>query len=152
MHRRDRRSRGPARCLAPRSDGHVCPRVSGLEQPSIRVLVVDNNAVFRRGLSSVLEEAGDIQVAGEVADGLDALRVVDEVDPHVVLLNVLMPVIDGLQIARLLAKRTRVLMLTHSHEQDLVVDALSAGSTDDIVVGQFDLDELARRIRRLASP
>jgi DNA-binding NarL/FixJ family response regulator len=117
----------------------------------IRVMIVDDNAVIRRGVAALLEEADDIRLVGEAGDGREAIRVAGESKPDVVLLDVRMPVMDGVEAAGPLAERARVMMLTYTDEQDRVVAAIRAGASGYLVHGQFDADELATRIRQLAA-
>jgi DNA-binding NarL/FixJ family response regulator len=117
----------------------------------IRVMIVDDNAVIRRGVAALLEEAEDIRLVGEAGDGREAIRVAGEAKPDVVLLDVRMPVMDGVEAAGPLAERARVMMLTYTDEQDRVVAAIRAGASGYLVHGQFDADELATRVRQLAA-
>lgn len=117
----------------------------------IRVLIVDDNAVIRRGVAALLEEADDIRLVGEAGDGREAIRVAGETKPDVVLLDVRMPVMDGVEAAGPLSERARVMMLTYTDEQERVVAAIRAGAAGYLVHGQFDADELATRVRQLAA-
>jgi DNA-binding NarL/FixJ family response regulator len=117
----------------------------------IRVMIVDDNAVIRRGVAALLEEADDIRLVGEASDGREAIRIASEVNPDIVLLDVRMPVMDGVEAAGPLAERARVMMLTYTEEQERVVAAIRAGAAGYLVHGQFDADELAARIRQLAA-
>ncbi len=117
----------------------------------IRVMIVDDNAVIRRGVAALLEDADDIRLVGEAGDGREAIRVAGEAKPDVVLLDVRMPVMDGVEAAGPLAEHARVMMLTYTEEQDRVVAAIRAGAAGYLVHGQFDADELATRIRELAA-
>jgi DNA-binding NarL/FixJ family response regulator len=117
----------------------------------IRVLIVDDNPVIRRGVAALLDEADDIRLVGEAGDGREAIRVAGETEPDVVLLDVRMPVMDGVEAAGPLAERARVMMLTYTDEQERVVAAIRAGAAGYLVHGQFDADELATRVRQLAA-
>ena len=117
----------------------------------IRVMIVDDNAVIRRGVAALLEEADDIRLVGEAGDGREAIRVAGETEPDVVLLDVRMPVMDGVEAAGPLSEHARVMMLTYTDEQDRVVAAIRAGASGYLVHGQFDADELATRVRQLAA-
>jgi DNA-binding NarL/FixJ family response regulator len=114
-------------------------------------MIVDDNAVIRRGVAALLEEADDIRLVGEAGDGREAIRVAGEAKPDVVLLDVRMPVMDGVEAAGPLAERARVMMLTYTDDQDRVVAAIRAGAAGYLVHGQFDADELATRVRQLAA-
>jgi DNA-binding NarL/FixJ family response regulator len=117
----------------------------------IRVLIVDDNPVIRRGIAALLADAQDIVVAGEAGDGREAIRVASEARPNVVLLDVRMPVMDGVQAAGPLADHARVMMLTYTDDEQQVVAAIRAGASGYLVHGQFDADELVARIRQLAA-
>jgi DNA-binding NarL/FixJ family response regulator len=117
----------------------------------IRVMIVDDNPVIRRGVAALLEEADDLRLVGEAGDGREAIRVAGEAKPDVVLLDVRMPVMDGVEAAGPLAERARVMMLTYTDDQERVVAAIRAGASGYLVHGHFDADELAARIRQLAA-
>jgi DNA-binding NarL/FixJ family response regulator len=117
----------------------------------IRVMIVDDNAVIRRGVAALLGDADDIRLVGEAGDGREAIRVAGESKPDVVLLDVRMPVMDGVEAAGPLSERARVMMLTYTEDEDRVVAAIRAGAAGYLVHGQFDADELAARIRQLAA-
>ncbi len=117
----------------------------------IRVMIVDDNPVIRRGVAALLEEAEDLRLVGEAGDGREAIRVAVETKPDVVLLDVRMPVMDGVEAAGPLSQRARVMMLTYTDEQERVVAAIRAGAAGYLVHGQFDADELATRVRQLAA-
>jgi DNA-binding NarL/FixJ family response regulator len=117
----------------------------------IRVMIVDDNAVIRRGVAALLEEADDIRLVGEAGDGREAIRVAGETKPDVVLLDVRMPVMDGVDAAGPLAEHARVMMLTYTDDQERVVAAIRAGAAGYLVHGQFGAEELADRVRQLAA-
>ena len=98
----------------------------------IRVVVVDDHALFRRGLVGLLSEMQDFQVVGEAADGREALTVIADQQPDVVLLDVNMPGMSGVETLSTLRKtddQAQVLMLTISqHEEDLI-GSIRAGAS-----------------------
>ena len=116
----------------------------------IRVLLVDDNAIVRRGIASLLAESPEIEVVGEAADGREAIARAAEVKPDVVCLDVRMPVMDGVAAAGPLSERSKVLMLSYSDEQHLVTGAIRNGAAGYLVHGRFDPDELERRILAVA--
>jgi DNA-binding NarL/FixJ family response regulator len=102
----------------------------------IRVLVADDQAVVRGGLRMILESREDIAVAGEAANGREALDGVRSLDPDVVLMDIRMPVLDGIEATRRLTvsgARTRVLVLTTYGMDEEVYDALKAGAAGFLV-------------------
>lgn len=117
----------------------------------IRVLIVDDNPVIRRGIAALLEEADDIALVGEASNGQEAIRLASEKHPDVVLLDVRMPVMDGIEAAGPLAEQARVMMLTYTDEQEQVTAAIRAGASGYLVHGQFDAEEIVTRIRQLAA-
>ena len=95
------------------------------------MLLVDDHTLVRAGLVALLEAAGDITVVGEAADGDQAVEVACRVDPDVVLMDLSMPVTDGITATRrLLAERpgTQVLVLTSFSDRERVREALAAGA------------------------
>jgi DNA-binding NarL/FixJ family response regulator len=111
----------------------------------IRVLIVDDNAVIRRGVASLLADSEGISIVGEAGDGREAIRVAAECEPDVVLLDVRMPVMDGVAAVSTLAKRAKVMMLTYTEETDQVSAAIREGASGYLVHGQFEADELEQR-------
>lgn len=117
----------------------------------IRVLLVDDNAIVRRGIASLLAESSDIEVVGEAADGRAAIDRAAELRPDVVCLDVRMPVMDGVAAAGPLSERAKVLMLSYSDEQHLVTGAIRNGAAGYLVHGRFEPEELEARIRAVAA-
>jgi DNA-binding NarL/FixJ family response regulator len=117
----------------------------------IRVLLVDDNAIVRRGIASLLAETPDIEVVGEAADGREGIAMAAELRPDVVCLDVRMPVMDGVAAAGALSERAKVLMLSYSDEQHLVTGAIRNGAAGYLVHGRFEPEELEVRIRAVAA-
>jgi DNA-binding NarL/FixJ family response regulator len=103
--------------------------------PLVRIVVVDDQEVVRAGFAALLDTQADFAVVGTAADGAEALRVCQERRPHVVLMDVRMPTMDGIEATeRLTTEATdgsvpRVLMLTTFDLDEHVYDALSAGAS-----------------------
>ncbi|GIH73939.1 response regulator [Planobispora longispora] len=96
---------------------------------SIRVLVADDQAMVREGFVVLLNAQPDIEVVGEAADGRAAVAKAAELKPDVVVMDVRMPTLSGLEAARQLAGRTKVLVLTTFDLDEYVYEALRAGAS-----------------------
>ncbi|MFF2732280.1 response regulator [Streptomyces sp. NPDC058008] len=115
----------------------------------IRVLLVDDHQVVRRGLRTFLEVQDDIEVVGEASDGAEGIARAEELRPDVVLMDIKMPGTDGIEALRGLRKLenpARVLIVTSFTEQRTVVPALRAGASG-YVYKDVDPDALAGAIR-----
>src|SRR5438874_4199321 len=99
---------------------------------AIRVLIVDDQALVRAGFRMILEAQPDIEVAGEAGDGLKAIEEVRRLRPDVVLMDVRMPGLDGIEATRRLTAagaQSKVVILTTYDLDEYVFDALAAGAT-----------------------
>jgi DNA-binding NarL/FixJ family response regulator len=97
----------------------------------IRVIVADDPAVVRAGLRMILEAQDDLEVVGEAVDGSEAVALTESLEPHVVLMDIRMPVVDGIEATRRLAAAgvsARVLVLTTYGLDEYVYEALRAGA------------------------
>jgi DNA-binding NarL/FixJ family response regulator len=121
----------------------------------IRVVVADDQALFRAGFRVLLEPEDDLELVGEAGDGRSALEVVRRTRPDVVLMDVRMPVMDGIEATRTIAADerlagVRVVILTTYELDDYVFDGLRAGASG-FLVKDTDPAELLRAIRVVAA-
>ncbi|WP_447003843.1 response regulator [Saccharothrix isguenensis] len=119
----------------------------------IRVLLVDDDALVRGGLKALLQAEADILVVGEAADGASAVRSAVAVRPDVVVMDVRMPIRDGVSATRELmglAGRPRVLVLTTFDLDEVVDDAIAAGA-DGFLLKRASPEELVAGIRAVAA-
>jgi len=119
----------------------------------IRLVLADDHALVRQGLRSLLDLTPDLRVVGEAADGEEALRQVAELNPDVVLMDVRMPRMTGLEALRALRRTDpdrRVVLLTTFDEDAAIIEALRAG-VQGFPLKDVSLEELADAIRRVAS-
>ena len=96
------------------------------------MMVVDDHPIMRNGLRDTLEASGRFEVVGQAKDGEEAVRTVEEIDPQVIVMDVIMPNKDGIDACREIQEllpETRVLMLTAATEEDAVIEAIAAGAT-----------------------
>ena len=114
----------------------------------IRLVVVDDHALFRSGLISLLNSESDFQVVGEAGNGLEAVEVVGRLRPDIVLLDVNMPVMGGVETVKALkeAQDVRILMLTISKNDEELLGAVSSGA-DGYLLKNADPEDLFRSIR-----
>jgi len=116
---------------------------------SLRVLVVDDQALFRRGLQLVLSSMEGIDVVAEAANGAEALEKAKELVPDVVLMDVRMPVMNGIEAARHIRSvvpGTRILMLTVSNDERDLFEAVKAGA-NGYLLKEVSIEEVAEAIR-----
>ena len=97
----------------------------------ITVLIVDDHTIVRDGISALLALSGDIEVIGEASNGNEAIQKVRELNPDVVLMDVSMPILGGLESTRRICKesRTKVIILTQYDDKEYVFPALEAGAS-----------------------
>ncbi len=118
-----------------------------MPQP-VRIVVVDDHMLFRRGLIGLLNEMPGFIVEGEAGNGLEAVSMILECKPDIVLLDVNMPVMDGIATIRALRKahsEVKILMLTISQREDDLIGAITAGASG-YILKNTDPDVLRRTI------
>src|SRR6185503_7029281 len=115
----------------------------------IRVMLVDDHTMVRRGLATFLKAFDDLELAGEAESGEAAIRLCAEVLPDVILMDMVMPDMDGAAATRAIRQQfpqVRVIVLTSFKEGDLVKNALQAGAIG-YLLKDLSADDLAQAIR-----
>jgi two-component system, NarL family, response regulator LiaR len=123
--------------------------MSAISSQPIRVMLVDDHAMVRRGLAAFLKVFDDLQLAGEAESGESAIQLCAEVLPDVILMDMVMPDMDGAAATRAIRQRfpqVQVLALTSYKEGDLVKNALKAGAIG-YLLKDVSADDLAGAIR-----
>jgi DNA-binding NarL/FixJ family response regulator len=120
---------------------------------TIRVVVVDDHQIVREGLASLLDALDGIEVVGTAADGRDAIHVVGETAPDVVVMDIQMPHLDGIEATRHITGRqgsARVVMLTMNEDDETVLSAIRAGASGYLLKGS-GAEEVETAIRAAAA-
>ena len=113
---------------------------------TVRVLVVDDYEPFRRFVCSTLKQRSDLQVIGEASDGLEAVRKAEEMQPDLILLDLGLPGLNGLEAARRIRKlspESKILFVTQESSADVMQEALSLGALGYVVKAYAGRDLLA---------
>ena len=124
---------------------------SRTDSEPIRVLIVDDHALFRRGLQMVLESEPDIEVVGEASDGHEALEQAEQTTPDVVLMDVRMPRLSGIEATGVLKDTmpsARIIMLTISDEETDLYEAIKAGASG-YLLKEISIEEVAGAVRNV---
>ena len=119
---------------------------------TVRIVIVDDHAVVRRGLRELISTIAECDTIGEAANGEEAIRVVDELRPDIVLMDISMPVMDGVEATRAIMAAhpdTRVIMLTSDSAKSQVLGALEAGAAA-YVLKDTEPDRILMRVRSTA--
>lgn len=113
---------------------------------SIRVLIVDDHTILRAGLRSLLSAYPDIKVVGEAGDGTEALARVNELEPHVVVMDIAMPGVNGLVATRQILQahpKTKILILTQYDNAEYVLPLMKVGAAGYVLKQSVDTDLVA---------
>ncbi len=124
-----------------------------MSEATIRVLIADDQALMRTGFRMILDAQDDIEVVGEAIDGADAIRRFQELSPDVVVMDVRMPTMDGIEATRRLSalgRPARVLILTTFDLDEYVYEALRAGASGFLLKDRPP-EELVAAVRVIAS-
>ena len=119
----------------------------------ISILIVDDHEVVRKGIRSYLETVKDFQVIGEAASGEEALKLVSDYIPDIVLLDLMMPGMDGVETTRRIkhiSPRSNVVVLTSFHEDAHIFPALKAGAIS-YILKDMKMEKLVDALRRAAN-
>jgi DNA-binding NarL/FixJ family response regulator len=117
----------------------------------IKILIADDHHVVRKGLVFFLQTQPDLEIVGEASNGEEALKLATSLEPHIVLMDLSMPVLDGIEATKELKKQAphiQVMILTSFSDQDHVIPALEAGASG-YQLKESDPDELVAAIRKL---
>lgn len=101
------------------------------EKKSIRVLVVDDHAIIRKGIRAMLDIVPDIELAGEAENGLEAVKLEQELNPDVILMDLMMPEMDGIAAIKEIKKQrpaARILVLTNFAGEEMIFPAIKSGA------------------------
>lgn len=118
---------------------------------SIRILIADDHHVVRRGLTFFLNTQDDIEVIGEASNGEEALNLVKELRPDIVIMDLAMPVLDGIEATKRIkieGLAVKVMILTSFYDQDHILPAIEAGAAG-YYLKDSDPDELVSAIRKI---
>jgi len=118
----------------------------------IRVLIADDHAIFRRGLRTVLAYEDDIELVGEAADGEEAVAMAEENVPDVILMDIRMPKVSGIEATKVIRDSVpgaRIVMFTVSDEDSDLYEAIRAGAVG-YLLKEVAIDEIAESVRAVA--
>jgi two-component system response regulator NreC len=121
-------------------------------EQKIRVVLIDDHDLLRRGIRTMLESEGDIEVVGEGSDGVDALATVEETVPDVVIIDVIMPNKDGIEATREIKNsfpNVGVVVLSGHDEQQFIFDAIKAGASG-YLLKTAELEEVLGTVRSIS--
>ena len=119
---------------------------------SVRVLLAEDHRLVRAGIHALLDRMAGVEVVGEVSDGMEALKVVEAIQPDLVLMDVAMPGLNGLEAASRISKQwpaVRIIMLSMHANEEYLRQALKAGAMGHLLKGA-DLVELEQAIRTVS--
>jgi NarL family two-component system response regulator LiaR len=115
----------------------------------IRVLLADDHTIFRKGLQEIINKQSDMTVVGEARDGVEAVSKAEELASDVILMDISMPILDGVKATRLIRgqdEQVGIVMLTMYGDDQYVFEAIKAGA-QGYILKDADLDELLKAIR-----
>ncbi|HXG12490.1 MAG TPA: response regulator transcription factor [Gemmataceae bacterium] len=119
---------------------------------TVTLLLADDHQIVRQGLRAILKAVTDFRLVGEAADGPEAVRLVERLQPDVLVLDLMLPGLNGLEVTRHVARRfprTRIVILSMHSNEAYVVEALRAGATG-YVLKESGAEDLVQAIRQAA--
>lgn len=119
----------------------------------ITIVLADDHHIVRQGLRALLEAESDFSVVGEAGDGLEALRLADQLNPNVLVLDLMMPGLNGLEVARQMSKhapQTRIVVLSMYSNEAYVLEALGNGASAYVLKDSSSAD-LVHAVREVAA-
>jgi DNA-binding NarL/FixJ family response regulator len=125
---------------------------SGINHEAIRIMLVDDHDMVRRGMAVFLQALPDMALIGEAATGIEAIELVDQLQPDVILMDVMMPEMDGIEATRQIKEKypaIQVLMLSSSKDEESIKSAIKAGAIG-YVLKNVGINEMAEAIRNAA--
>jgi DNA-binding NarL/FixJ family response regulator len=120
---------------------------------ALSIILADDHPIVRRGMRALLESKPDFSIVGEASDGLETVRLVERLKPDVLVLDLMMPGLSGLEALRILRERapeTRVLVLSMSSNKAFIAKALKTGATGYVLKGCSE-ENLIRAVREVAA-
>jgi two-component system response regulator NreC len=120
---------------------------------SISIILADDHPVLRRGIRTLLEAEPDLSVVAETGDGLETLRLVERLQPDVLVLDLMMPGLSGLEVLRIIPRRsreTRVVVVSMHSNIAFVAEALKNGATGYVLKGSTE-EEIIKAVREAAA-
>jgi DNA-binding NarL/FixJ family response regulator len=119
----------------------------------IKVVIVDDTRLFREGIKNILDESTDIEVTGLAENGREALKLCEKLLPDVVLMDIVMPVMDGIEGTKKIKEQfnsIKILMLTTSSDDDKIIRAMAEGA-DGYILKDITSDELILSIKSVVT-
>ncbi len=120
---------------------------------TLSIVLADDHPVVRRGMRTLLESEPDFSVVGEAGDGLETIRQVKRLQPDVLILDLMMPALNGLEVLRIIRQRaplTRIVILSMHSNNAFVAEALKNGATGYVLKGGSE-EDLVRAVRAAAA-
>jgi two-component system response regulator NreC len=120
---------------------------------SIAIVLADDHPVVRRGMRTLMEAEADFSIVGEAGDGLETVRLVERLRPQVLVLDLMLPGLSGLEVLRIIRERaapTRAVVLSMHSNNAFVAEALKNGATGYVLKGSPE-DDLVRAVREAAA-